>query len=209
MAPSGDPVETGLVASLARPGAKVTGISLNSAELAGKRLELLRELMPRASRIGTLIHRTDPYGQALLKQSLRAAKSIGIDHRPVAMENPQDVDFAFSEIFKAQVTALVVQPMLGSDQLTKRAISHHVATISDTKGFTESGGLMTYGASLSDVFRRAAVYVEKLLKGAKPGDLPIEQPTKFKLVINLRTAKALSLTIPPSLLLRADEVIGQ
>lgn len=207
MAPAGEPVGTGLVTSLAHPGGNVTGISGTSAELAGKRLELLREVVPRATRIGILIHRTDPFTRPLLEQSQAAAKSLGLDLRPVVMDNPKELATAFSGILKAHVGALVVQTILTSAQLAKLAISHHLPTISDGRVFVESGGLMTYSANWPILFRRSAIYVDKILKGVKPADLPVEQPTKFELVINLKTAKALGVTMPPSLLLRADQVI--
>jgi putative ABC transport system substrate-binding protein len=211
MAFAGDPVGTGLVASLARPGGNVTGMSLqNSPELAGKRLELLKEAFPSVSRVGLLVNRTLPHRDFIERDLQRTALAVGVKLQPFEVSGPED--FTGGLMAKASETfqALVVHP----DPLAF-SHRHEIAEFGMKKkmpvmaayGFAEAGCLMSYDAYWPDLYRRAASYVDKILKGAKPADLPVEQPTKFELVINLKTAKALDLTIPQSLLLRADRII--
>ena len=209
MAPAGDPVASGLVASLARPGGNITGFSNIAAELSGKRLELLRQLIPGLTRVGLLIHGADPLDKAFVDETRTAAARAGIQLHVGGVPRPEDLDTALSAMRKAQVGAVIVQGNLPvqARQIAQLAVRHRLPSISLLPQFAESGGLMSYGASLNDIQRHAASYVDKILKGAKPADLPVEQPTKFELVINLKAAKALGLTIPPSLLLRADQVI--
>jgi ABC-type uncharacterized transport system substrate-binding protein len=206
---AGDPVGTGLVASLARPGGNITGISAMSAELSGKRIELLRELIPGLTRVGLLIHGADPFAKPFLDETQAAAKRAGVQLHVSDIRRPQDFDAAFSAMTKERTGAVIVQGVLTAPtwQAAALAVRHRLPSLSPQKQFAESGGLMSYGADFTDMHRRAASYVDRILKGTKPGDLPVEQPTRFELVINLRTAKALGLTIPPSLLAQADQVI--
>jgi putative ABC transport system substrate-binding protein len=209
IAPAGDPVTTGLVASLARPGGNITGFTDIAVELSGKRLDLLRELIPGLSRVGLLIHGADPLDKAFVAETRSAAVRAGIQLHVVGVPRPEDLEAALFMMTKERVGALIVQGNLpvSSRQTAQLALRHRLPSISLLTQFAESGGLMSYGATLSDIQRRAASYVDKILKGAKPADLPVERPTKFELVINLKTAKALGLRIPPSLLQRADQVI--
>jgi putative ABC transport system substrate-binding protein len=209
-----DPVTNGLITSLARPGGNVTGLSLLAPELVGKRLEQLTQAVPGVSRVAVLWE-PGAYGERtdkdLLKRAEVAARALGVRLQFVEARGPADFDRAFSEITTARVGALTVlsTPMFGSERrrLVDLAAKNRLPAVYPWREYVDAGGLMAYGPNLPDLFRRAATYVDKILKGAKPGDLPVEQPTKFELVINLKTAKALGLTIPPSLLQRADEVI--
>ena len=209
LASAGDPVATGLVASLARPGGNITGFTNLAAELSGKRLELLRQMIPGLARVGLLIHGTDPLDRAFVDETRTAAAQSGIQVRVNAVPGAADLDAALAGMAKERVAAVIIPANLPVPirQITDLALRHRLPSISLLTQFAEAGGLMSYGASVSDIRRRTGAYVDKLLKGARPGDLPVEQPTKFELVINLKTAKALRLTIPPSLLARADRVI--
>jgi len=211
----GDPVGSGLATSLARPGGNVTGLSiLLSSELVGKYLELLTQAVPGVSRIAVL---WQPGGlgqrpeQDLLKGAQVAARALGVRVQFVEARGPADLDRAFSQVTRARAGALTVlaTSMLNSERrrLVDLAAKNRLPAMYPYREFVDAGGLMAYGADLANLIRRAATYVDKILKGAKPGDLPVEQATKFDLVINLKTAKALSLTIPPSLLQRAEQVI--
>jgi putative ABC transport system substrate-binding protein len=208
---SGDPVGSGLVDSLARPAGNVTGLSILAPAVGAKRLQLLKEVVPNASRVAVLWNAGDPSKDLELKDTEAAARALAIGLEPVGVRGSADFDKAFTAIVRARPNALVVfsDPLTLSHlrQIGDFVTSHRLPMISEIKEFAGAGAVMTYGASLPDLFRRAAVYVDKILKGAKPADLPIEQPTKFELVINLKTAKALGLTIPPPVLVRADEVI--
>jgi putative ABC transport system substrate-binding protein len=209
-----DPVASGLVASLARPGGNVTGLSILTPELVGKRLEQLKQVVPDVSRVailwqpGGLGERTE---KDLLKEAEIAARALGMQPQFVEARGPTDFDRAFSDMTKARADALTVLPsamLLGErKRLVDLAAKNRLPAQFPWREGVDAGGLMSYGASLADNFRRTAAYVDKILKGAKPGDLPVEQPTKFELVINLKTAKDLGLTIPQSALARADEVI--
>jgi putative ABC transport system substrate-binding protein len=212
MALSTDPVGTGFVASLARPGGHVTGLSNISAELGGKRLELLKEAIPGLSRVAFLWN-PDVRGAVLdYKETEARARSLRIELTSVEVSTAEDLDRAFTTLTSERVQAFIVAAanivtFARRPAIARFAQSNRLASIYAAREYVDSGGLMSYGASVSDMFRRSALYVDKILKGAKPGDLPVEQPTKFELVINLKTAKTLGLTIPQSLLLRADQVI--
>jgi putative ABC transport system substrate-binding protein len=200
-------VGSGFVASLAHPGGSITGITGISAELAGKRIELLRDLIPGLTRVGLLVNPTNPFAMSLVDETRAAAKRAGVQLTVVDVRRSQAVDAAFSALTKQHAGAVIVDAALTAWRAADLAILHRLPSISNQRNFVDSGGLMSHGAQFVDVQRRAASYVDKILKGAKPADLPVEQPTKFELVINLKTAKALGLTIPPSLLQRADQVI--
>ena len=211
MATTGDPVGLGLVATLARPGGNVTGLTTVNRELSGKRLEMVGEALPRVSRIGLLWQRTNKIDALTRREAEEAAQRLGMRLKAYGVEGPKDFDRAFNAIAADHTDAVLVatSPMFRSHRhsLIDLALKHRLPTMFSVPEYAEAGGLMTYGPSTTELFRRAAVFVDKILKGAQPGDLPIEQPTKFELVINLKTAKALGLTIPPSLLQRADQVI--
>jgi putative tryptophan/tyrosine transport system substrate-binding protein len=212
MAFSTDPVGTGFVASLARPGGNVTGLTNISPELSGKRLELLREAVPKVSRVAFLWN-PDIRGALFdYKETEGAARSLRLPLQSVEVARAEDLDRAFTAIREQRAQALIVQgpnPVLFSNrgELVNFAQRSRLPTLYPTSVYVDAGGLMSYGPSTTDLFRRAATYVDKILKGAKPADLPVEQPTKFELVINLKTAKALGLTIPQSVLIRADQVV--
>jgi ABC-type uncharacterized transport system substrate-binding protein len=210
----GDPVGDGLVASLARPGGNITGLTFLGPELVPKRVGLLKEALPRVSRVAALWH---PGGYSegttrnMVKQTEAAAQTLGVQLQLVGVRGPDELDRAFSTMTREHADALIVfpSPMLFNERrrIVDLAVQHRLPSISVGREFVELGGLIAYGASIPGLVRRSAIYVDKILKGAKPGDLPIEQPTKFELVINLKTAKTLGLTIPPAVLARADEVI--
>jgi putative ABC transport system substrate-binding protein len=209
---STDPMGTGFVASLARPGGNVTGLSNISSELSRKRLELLREAVPGLSRVAALWN-PDVRGALLdYKETEGAARLLRLELQSVEVSRAEDLDRAFSAVTKQRAQALVLpgaNPVgfINRGKIATFAQRNRLPSMYPTREYVEAGGLMSYGPSLPDLFRRAATYVDKILKGAKPADLPVEQPTKFELVLNLKTAKALGLTIPPSLLQRADHVI--
>jgi putative ABC transport system substrate-binding protein len=211
MATGGDPVGLGLVATLARPGGNVTGLTTLSRELSGKRLEMLREALPRVSRMGMLWHRTSDIDALTRRETEEAAQTLGIPLKAHGVDGPDDFARAFSAIVADRAGAVLVatSPMFFGHrrQLADLAQKHRLPIMFAFREYAEAGGLMAYGPSYTELFQRAAGYVDRILKGAKPADLPVEQPTKFELVINLKTAKALGLTIPPSVLARADEVI--
>jgi putative ABC transport system substrate-binding protein len=209
-----DPVSSGVVTSLAHPGGNVTGLSNVNAELVGKRLEYIMQAVPGLSRVavlwqpGGLGERTE---MEMLKQADDAARALGVRLQLVEARGPADIDRAFADMTRARAGALAVlgSPMLFAERrrLADLAAKNRLPAVYQSRESVDAGGLMAYGPNLADLWRRSASYVDKILKGAKPGDLPVEQPTTFELVINLKTAKALGLTIPPSLLGRADEVI--
>ena len=212
MASSNDPVATGLVASLARPGGNVTGLSLISPELSGKRLELLREVVPGLSRVAFLWN-PDVRGAVLdYRETEGAVSSLGLQLQSVEVVRAEDLDRAFSAVTKERAQALIVPPAnpvaFGNrDQIASFVQKNKLPSIYAQREFVDAGGLMSYGPSNPDMHRRAATYVDKILKGTKPADLPVEQPRKFELVINLKTAKQIGLTIPQSILFRADKMI--
>lgn len=207
-----DVVGSGFVASLARPGGNITGTSSIMPELAGKRLELLREIVPKLSRVAFLAHGDDTAHRLFIKEAQDAGKSVGIQIQPLVVKGPEEFEGAFSAMARERAGALIVQPLfignLGYGQrIADLAAKSRLPTTSDSRVFAEAGGLMSYGVSSSALWRRAATYVDKILKGTKPADLPVEQPTKFEFVINLKAAKQIGLTIPPNVLARADRVI--
>jgi putative tryptophan/tyrosine transport system substrate-binding protein len=207
MADAGDPVGTGLIASLSRPGGNVTGIAGITAELAGKCVELIRDIVPSARRVAALTNVTDPFSKPFLENIQRGGEATGTTIDPIRISSREEFEAAFAEMEKKRPDAVIVQPSLPGKRATELALKHRVPAVSVARWFAEEGGLMSYSPRWPELFRQAGVYVDKILKGAKPADLPVVQPTKFELVINLRTAKALGLDIPPTLLARADEVI--
>ncbi|MFY9685117.1 MAG: ABC transporter substrate-binding protein, partial [Pseudolabrys sp.] len=207
MAPSGDPVGTGLISSLSRPGGNVTGLSAATAELAGKSLELIREIHPAARRVAALADPANAFTKSFLAQIHASAKVAGLEIQDVMLGATQDLEPIFTDLANSGVDALIVQPTLPRTSIIALAGKHRLATVSGNRAFADAGGLMSYAGSLADRYRNAAPYVDKILKGAKPADLPVQQPTKFELVINLKTAKALGISVPPAMLTRADEVI--
>jgi len=206
-----DPVEDGLVASLARPGRNVTGLSLMHPELSAKRVALLKEVVPKLSRVAVLWTPSTASYRKVLGETQTAAHALGLQLRAIEVRDPTDFDSAFSAIARERAGALVVLPdaMFRDQQrrILDLAAKSRLPAIYWSRDLVEAGGLMAYGANFPDVFRQAAIFVDKILKGTKPADLPVEQPAKFELVINLKTAKALGLTIPQTLLLRADQVV--
>jgi putative tryptophan/tyrosine transport system substrate-binding protein len=210
----GDPVRDGLVASLAKPGGNITGTTFLGPELVPKRLELLKEALPKVSRVAILWH-PSAFGEQTMadmwKQAEASARALGLQLRRVEVRGPDEFDRAFSTIIRERPQALFVFPstmlFLERRRLVELATKHRVPLLGNAREFAVLGGLMAYGASITESARRSATFVDKILKGARPGDLPVEQPTKFELVINLKTAKALGLTIPKTLLLQADQVI--
>ncbi len=206
-----DPVATGLVASLARPGGNITGLSMIAPELVGKQLELLREVVPKVSRVAILWNPANPGNAPQLQEAEVAARRLGVWPRPLEAQGPNEIDSAFAAMTRERAGALLVlvDSMLLSqrERIADLAAKSRLPAVYGLRAHAEVGGLMAYAANALDMYRRAAIFVDKILKGAKPADLPVEQPTKFELVINLKTAKALGLKIPQSLLLRADEVI--
>jgi putative tryptophan/tyrosine transport system substrate-binding protein len=211
MATGGDPVKLGLVASLARPGGNVTGVISLIRELTGKRFELLKQLIPRASRVAILRDPENRSSALSARDAESVAKSLGVVVQSVGVRGPRDLDAAFLAMKRARTDAVICAEntlfIADRQRIADLALMHRLPIMAAAKEYAQAGALISYGTDYLDLFRRAAMYVDKILKGAKPGDLPIEQPTKFELVINLKTAKALGLTIPPSLLGRADEVI--
>ena len=207
MALAGNPVETGLVETLARPGGNVTGLSGVTAELAGKNVELIRELLPTAHRLAVLANAPDPFSKPFVEQVQRTGSATGMAIDPIMIHNPDELDAAFTAMEKERPDAVMVQPSLPTKLVAELALTHRMPAVCPVRAIVDEGGLMTYGVDEVDAYRRAAVFVDKILKGAKPADHPVEQPTKFELVINLKAAKAIGLAVPESLLARADEVI--
>jgi putative tryptophan/tyrosine transport system substrate-binding protein len=211
MTNNADPVGAGLVASLARPGGNVTGLTAQDADLGGKRLEFFLQVVPKGSRLALLIDESNPGTVLIAKSTQAAAAALGLQLQSLGVRDPAGLDSAFSAMKESRAGALIVESssMLFAwrTRLAELALKNRLPTMFAQRQYAEAGGLMAYAADFSDLFRRAATVVDKILKGAKPADLPIEQPTKWEFVINLKTAKALGLTIPPSLLQRADQVI--
>ncbi len=206
-----DPVAAGFVASVARPGGNITGLSMMMTEVVGKQLEMLREVVPKISRVAVLGNPANPGSAPQLRAAEMAARALGVRLQPLEARDPSEIDRAFAAMTRERAGAFLVllDPMLGAqrERIADLAARSHLPAMYALRLHVEAGGLMAYGANIFDLYRRMAIDVDKILKGAKPGDLPVEQPTKFELVINLKTAKALGLTIPQSLLGRADEVI--
>ena len=206
-----DPVQLGLVVSLGRPGGNVTGTTTLSADLSNKQLELLREAVPQAAKVAVLWNPSNPWHSLALKGAEAAARSMSVEIRLIAVRGPEQLDDAFAIMTRERAAALLVlaDPMTFHHRarLAELAARRRLPAMYGVRGYVEAGGLMSYWAHQAEIYGRAASYVDRILRGAPPGDLPIEQPTRFELVINLKTARTLGLTIPPSLLLRADEVI--
>ncbi len=212
MVAAGDPLGSGLVANLARPGGNVTGPSSMYADLAGKQLELLMKTAPKVSRVAVLWNPANAVWQAqMLRETEHAARALGLQRQLLEARGPDELEEAFVAMTREHASALLVQVdvifALHARRIADLAAKHRVPAMYGAREHVEAGGLMSYAPNVLDLFRRAATYVDKILKGAQPGDLPVEQPTKFELVINRKTAKALGLTIPQSLLQRADQVI--
>jgi putative ABC transport system substrate-binding protein len=211
MAQDQDPVGSGFVASLARPGGNITGLSTLSPELSGKRLELLKEFVPRLSRVAVLETSTNPGNAQALRETELAAKAFGVQLQHLDVLDPKDSETAFREASKGRADGVLVlqSPVFNSQrkQIVELAVKSRLPAIYYAPEWVEDGGLMSYGVSFIDLWRRAATYVDKILKGTKPADLPVEQPKKFEFVINLKAAKQIGLTIPPNVLARADKVI--
>jgi putative ABC transport system substrate-binding protein len=206
-----DPVQAGLVASLSRPGGNVTGVTSMNAEIEAKRLGLLLELLPKATRLAVLINPNNPIAEATVKDAQASAAAIGRQLEILAASTNREIDAAFASLVQKRANALLIGPDVFFTnrrvQLATLTVRHGIPAVYAFREFAEAGGLMSYGVDLRDGWRRTATFVDKILKGAKPGDLPIEFPTKLRLLINLTAAKALGLDVPPTLLARADEVI--
>ena len=206
-----DPVGLGLVESLARPGGNTTGLSLMTIDLSGKRLALLKEALPTLSRVALLVDPTDPFKQRSIKANQVAAEALGISIWPAEVAAPNDVEPVFAKIVQDRADGVVIGtgPLLFNlrARIGASVMAHRLPALAYIAEEVPPGLLMSYGQDFPDYFRRAAAYIDKILNGAKPADLPVEQPTQFKLLLNLKTAKALGITVPPSLLARADEVI--
>jgi ABC-type uncharacterized transport system substrate-binding protein len=211
MMAAGDPLGSGLVASLAQPGGNVTGMSLMAPDLGGKRLELLKELLPRLARVAVLWNAANPYAALVFKETQTAGRTLGIEVQSLGVRNPEDLDGAFEAARQQHPDALVSveDPFTATyrKRITDFAIAARLPSLYGLREDVDAGGLVSYGANLAELWRRAAGYVDKILKGAKPADLPVQQPTTFELVVNLKTARLLGLEVPPTLLARADEVI--
>jgi putative ABC transport system substrate-binding protein len=210
MAAVSDPVSLGFVSSLARPGGNITGLSTLSPEISGKRLEILKETVIGLSRLGVLGDSTNRDSARSLKETEFASRALGVKHQFVELREPEQIESAFAQLKKQRVDAVLVLPgTLNSyrNEIIRHALSSRFPVIYYAPEWAEDGGLMTYGVSFPDLYRRAATYVDKILKGAKPADLPVEQPTKFEFIVNLKAAKQIGLTIPPNVLARADKVI--
>ena len=208
---TGSPVEQGLAESLAKPGGNVTGLTVMAVELTGKRLEILKETLPKMTRVAALWAPGQTEAVKGFKETQEAARGFSLRLQSVEVQNADELEKVFAEISKGRPDALVVvlDPLvtLHSKPIVNLALKHHLPGMYPTRQFAEEGGLMAYGPLIADLYRRAARYVDKILRGAKPGDIPIEQPTKFELIINMRTAKQIGLTIPPNVLAQADKVI--
>ena len=207
----GDPVKLGIVASLARPGDNITGVSFLLSDVAAKQVELLHELVPRSAAIGFLVNPKDPTSEAATKDAQAAADALGHKLVIVNASSASEIEPAFAALVQRKISAVFVNadPLytVNSPKIVALADRHRLLTVTSWEGFAADGGLISYGTSINEANRQLGVYTGRVLKGTRPGDLPVVQSTKFQLVINLKTAKALALTIPPLLLLRADQVI--
>ena len=207
----GDPVAIGVVTSLARPGGNVTGLTSSSTDLSGKLVELLKEAVPKLSRVAVLWSPTEPGNARNFKETEITAQSLGLKLLSLGLRTPDDLNNALQSAIKDRAGALIIirSPAYTStgERIVDFAAKNGLPTMFPEKFFVEAGGLMSYAPNIADNFRRAATYVDKILKGAKPADLPVERPKKFEFIINLKTAKQISLTIPPNVLVRADRVI--
>ncbi|CAN0273491.1 unnamed protein product [Phaeothamnion confervicola] len=202
-----DPVGTGLVASLARPGGNITGFSGTTGELGAKILELVREMLPSAQRVGVLVNATDPFSKIFVEQVERGGRALALTVHPVTVDGVEGFETAIATMARERADVIVVQPSLPLKTASDLALKYRLPSISPGRFFTGAGGLMSYSAELTEVYRNVALNVDRILKGAKPSELPVLQPTRYELIINLKTAKALGIVIPPALLARADEAI--
>jgi len=207
MAPAGDPLGMGLVASLARPGGNLTGISAAGAELAAKSLELIPEIVPGARRAGILANANDPFTKPYLEALQKARPAVPLELQTIVVHGSDELDGAYAAMVRGHADAIVVQPSLPVNLTAGLALKYRLPSLSLLKSDAQAGILVSYSGSAAELGLQIAVYVDNILKGAKPADLPVQQPTRFEITINLRTAKALGLTIPPGLLARADDVI--
>ncbi|MCX7315054.1 MAG: ABC transporter substrate-binding protein [Alphaproteobacteria bacterium] len=203
----GDPIDTGLIHSLARPGGNITGVSSATAETGAKNLELIREVFPSARKVAVLANAPDPFSKPLLEHIQAAAKILNLDIKPVMVNGVDHLEAHFDDIMKWQADAIVVQPTLPLRLVAELAIKSRLPAFAPSATFTTAGGLMSYGNNIEATFRQSAVFVDKILKGRKPADLPVDLPTKYWLAINLKTAKAIGVTVPGLMLTRADDVI--
>jgi ABC-type uncharacterized transport system substrate-binding protein len=207
MALTGDPIANGLVESLSRPGGNITGMSGVNAQLGSKCVELIREMLPLARRVVALTQASNPFSKPFLEQIEAGGSVTGIVIGNKTLSSIEELEAAFADMGTERPDAIIVQPSLPDKRAAELAAAYRIPAVSTFQPFAQQGGLMSYAPAMAYLYRRAAVYVDKILKGAKPGDLPVEQPAQFELIINMKTAKALGLTVPPSLLARADEVI--
>ena len=212
MAASGDPIGTGLIASLARPGGNITGLTSINAELGGKILELLKEIVPRLTHVAILGPKDNPVGDLFIKNSEAPARALGLKLISLKFQGPDDYENQYRAAIKERANAIIMRgtPFTSPadrQRIVELAAKHRLPAIYDTSAWVDIGGLMSYGADRADMYRRAATYVDKILKGAKPAELPVEQPTKFELAVNMKTSKALGIKVPNSILVRADKVI--
>ncbi len=203
----GDAVATGLVTSLARPEANLTGVSTATAELSGKSVELLKEILPAARRIAAIASAPDPFHKPFLDQLEKAGSQGGVTIERVMIEREADLGPAFSRLGGGGVDAVVVQPSLSVKLTADLSLKNSLPSASASRRFTDAGGMLSYAADIQHIYRDSAVYLDKILKGARPGDLPVQGPVKIEMIVNLKTARALNLTVPQSILIRADEVI--
>jgi putative tryptophan/tyrosine transport system substrate-binding protein len=205
---SGDPLGTGLVQSLSHPGANITGLSQMGAELHAKCVELFRDMLPSARRVAVIVNAADPvFAKSMFEQVQRAGSGTGSEIIAVTVRGPDELEAGFARAVKEQADAVVYQASLPTQRVADLAIAHRLPTATTIRAFAEVGGLMAYGSDGPELFRRAATFVDKIFRGEKPADIPVEQPTKFNLVINLKTARAIGVTVPPTLIARAEEVI--
>jgi putative tryptophan/tyrosine transport system substrate-binding protein len=207
MALAGNPVETGLVESLARPGGNITGLAGVGAELAGKAVQLVREMLPSGRRMGALANAPDPFSKPFLAQVLLSGAATGMTIDPILIRRTEQLEDIFLAMDKNRPDAVIVQPSLPTNHVAELAARYRIPAVSVISGFAENGGLLSYQTSDVDMYRLSANYVDKILKGARPAELPVLQPTKFELIINMKTARAIALTVPPAFLARADEII--
>jgi putative tryptophan/tyrosine transport system substrate-binding protein len=204
---AGDPVGTGLISSLARPGGNITGLSLTATETGAKTLELIRDVLPSTRRVAVLANAPDPFSRPFVEQIEQGGRALGIATQTIKVSSVEEFDAAFAAMDKERADAVIVQPSLPRKPALDLALKHRLPPIGGNRLFSEDGGLLSYSANQNDIFRRMAFYIDRILKGAKPADLPVEQPTRYELVINLKAAKALGITVPDTVLARADEVI--
>ena len=207
MAPAGDPVGTGLISSLTRPGGNITGLSSTTAELGVKILELIRDVLPSTRRVAVLANAVDPFSRPFSELIEDGGRTLGIAIQTIKVRRVEELDAAFAAMDKERADAVIVQPSLPRKPALDLALKHRLPAIGPASLLPREGGLMSYSGAQNDTYRRAAFYIDRILKGAKPADLPVEQPTRYELIVNLKIAKALGITIPTTVLARADEVI--